>query len=61
LSGSIAGLSPQEALKAVIAATQFEYVVLPNGDLRVTMPAAAHAKLTTDGTEWLATRFSTQD
>ena len=61
LSGSIAGLSPQEALKAVIAATQFEYQVLPNGDLRLTMHAAARAKLNADGTEWLATRLSTQD
>lgn len=61
LSGSIAGLSPQEALKAVIAATEFEYQLLPNGDLRVTMHATARAKLGADGTEWLATRFSTQD
>ena len=61
LSGSIAGLSPQEALKAVITATQFQYEVLSNGDLRLTMPAAAHAKLNADGMERLATRFSTQD
>ena len=61
LSGSIVGMSPQEALKAVIAATQFEYAELPNGDLRVTMHSAAHAKLDGDGKEWLATRFSTQD
>ena len=61
LSGSIVGLSPQDALQAVIAATQFNYEVLANGGLRVTMHATAHAKLRSDGTEWLETRFSTQD
>ncbi len=61
LSGSIEGLAPQDALKAVIAATDFDYEMLANGDLRLTMHAAQHAKLPADGTEWLATRFSMHD
>jgi ferric-dicitrate binding protein FerR (iron transport regulator) len=59
LSGSIVGLSPDEALRAVLASTQFRSTQLDNGDVRLTMSDEAHAKLRRDGMEWLQTRVPT--
>ena len=61
LSGSIAGLTPDDALKAILASTHFEYSLLENGDVRLTMRGEAHAKLRGDGVDWLETRVSIQD
>ena len=61
LSGSIAGLTPDDALTAILASTPFEYSVLDNGGVRVTKRGEAHAKLHRDGMDWLETRISTQD
>jgi ferric-dicitrate binding protein FerR (iron transport regulator) len=60
LSGSIAGLSPQEALTAVTASTQFVVEPLAGGELQVGLRTAAaaapHDRLDTDGAEVLTAR-----
>ncbi|MFO1466244.1 MAG: FecR family protein [Steroidobacteraceae bacterium] len=48
LNGSITGLSPQDALAAVLASTQFVLVSNEDGSLRVTVRPGTHAKLRVD-------------
>ena len=43
LHGSIAGLSPREALTAVSATTRFEFVLTPGGDCRISMRGELNA------------------
>jgi ferric-dicitrate binding protein FerR (iron transport regulator) len=61
LSGSIVGLSPEAALTAVLASTQFDYSLLEDGAVRLTMHNQAHAKLQRDGMDRLETRPPIQD
>lgn len=60
LSGSIAGLSPQQALSAVLASTQFLAESAPDGVLRLKARPATHAKLHADAVDELAGRSVNQ-
>jgi len=58
LSGSIAGLSPQQALSAVLASTQFVAESAPGGVLRLKTRSTTHVKLRADAMDKLAGRLS---